>query len=106
VGITHWLNLRIKSVKEAISGGTMKKYLVLLVASILGGAMVVGCGSPAEGNVPADPAPVTSPADADKTKAPTPTAETPSADTKPTEANAPAADNKPAETNAPAPAGK
>lgn len=79
----------------------MKKYMLLIAASLVASALVTGCGSPAEGNTETTPATTGAPASAKQTgeTAPTPTPATESGSA--TATNTPADANAPATTPAP-----
>ena len=52
----------------------MKKYMMLITASLVAGALVIGCGSPAEGNTDTNTPAATSTPEGTKPAATTPEA--------------------------------
>ncbi|MDH4389457.1 MAG: hypothetical protein QE269_12105 [Fimbriimonas sp.] len=58
----------------------MKKYMLLITASLMVGALVTGCGSPAEGNTDTNTPPSASTPEGTKPETTTPEATPPAAD--------------------------
>ena len=58
----------------------MKKYMLIIAASLVASALVTGCGSPAEGNTDTNTPPATSTPEGTKPETTTPEATPPAAD--------------------------